>query len=112
MVVNCPHCTKPIDLLSQGDISNEYGLGPNVIGKAVREGRIAPWLQLNNKHLYLREDVVNLVVDKSMRDVHRIADPMRERMKNLPPDIKEQVLQALRDELEDEEPPKPAPKKR
>lgn len=68
MNVKCPHCSQQIDLVGAKDLDDEFGIGPNSVLYARKEGKFPePWLLLGNRNLYLRSDIETWAADRPIR---------------------------------------------
>jgi len=100
MVVKCPHCGKPIDLIGTRELRDKFHLTDNQIQHAREQGKMPdPWLSLENRFLYLREDIIEYVEERSRVRVGGAVKEILSAIQNLPEKEQVEARKILNDEL-------------
>lgn len=98
MKVTCPHSHEFEILSNEGLI--ELGITPNVRARAAERGEFPqPWVEFPNRHVWLKEEVLDYLTSQSLRETERVVDPMLDRLMRLPEERRDEALEALREKL-------------
>ena len=94
--IDCPHCGKPIELVGQKELSEDYGIGPNPVAHARSLGVFPmPVLQFGNRNMWLREDIETYVEEKSRERISKLVQEFEQTIAVLPEDQREQARKML-----------------
>lgn len=95
----CPNCGKSIELVGPADLKDEYGISANVLQHEREKGRLPePWINLNNRNLYLRSDIQGFVSDRGRARVENTVRDLMAALQTLPDGEREEALKLIKSE--------------
>lgn len=94
--LTCPHCGKPVELVSQSELTKDYGLKPNPVAHARKLGNFPePVLWLGNRYMYLRSDIDAYVDGKKLDKLKDAVNEAYELIEKLPEEERARALEML-----------------
>jgi hypothetical protein len=94
--ITCPHCGKPIELVGQRELSEDYGIGPNPVQHARSLGVFPmPVLQFGNRNMWLRGDIEAYIEEKNRERIAKLVKDFEQTIAVLPEDEQEQAREML-----------------
>lgn len=70
----CPHCDKDIEIVGTTEITEDFGLTPNMIQHAIFRKRFPePWIKFNNRALWLKSTIAAYQADISREKSRKAA---------------------------------------
>ena len=94
--IKCPHCGKPIELVGQKELSEDYGMGPNPVAHARTQGVFPiPILSFGNRNMWLREDIENYIESKSRERIAKLVEDFEQTIAVLPAKEQEKAREML-----------------
>lgn len=97
MDVKCPHCGKDIELITAGEMEEEFGLNDNKRTKERSRGQFPePYMRFTNKMLYLRRDIEEYVTGRRASRARASAETL---IKEQYPTFTEDQVDAMVDRL-------------
>lgn len=95
-IISCPHCGKPIDLVGQKELTEEYGIGPNPVAHARNQGTFpTPVLMFGNRNMWLREDIDHYIEGRSRDRISKLVEQFSETIAALPETDRREALKML-----------------
>src|SRR5262249_15966118 len=94
--LKCPHCKKPIELIGQKELTEEYGLGPNPVAHLRSLGSFPePALSFGNRNMWYREVIEEFMEVRRQTKVAQLVEDMRETLAALPETERDEALKML-----------------
>ena len=101
MEFKCPHCGKPIRLIGQTTIKEEFGLGPNSVALRRKKGIFPePVINLGNRLLFIREEVEEAIERDLNTRIEDFVENLERTIASLPEEEQRQARQALERRLQ------------
>lgn len=92
----CPHCGKPIELVGQKELSEEYGIGPNPVQHARSLGMFpVPVLEFGNRNMWLRSQIEEYIEERSREKIAKLVQDFEQTIATLPAADREQAIEML-----------------
>lgn len=96
--LRCPNCKKPIELIGQKELTEEYGLGPNPVAHQRSQGVFPePTLSFGNRNMWIRTDIDVYVEERKRERVAKLVEDFSDTLAALPETERESALQMLTD---------------
>lgn len=100
MQVTCPE-GHTFEIVSSNEMK-EMGLAVNTVARARKAGIFPePWAEFENRHIWLRDAILDFITERALRRWGGAVDPMFEEILQLPQDERQQVLGAMREKFEE-----------
>ena len=88
----CPHCGKPIELVGQKELSEEYGIGPNPVQHARSLGMFpTPVLSFGNRNMWFRSQIDEYVEERNKEKIAKLVEDFEQTISGLPASQQEQA---------------------
>ena len=83
--LTCPHCGKPIELVGQKELSEEYGIGPNPVQHARTLGLFpTPVLAFGNRNMWFKTQIDEYVEARSQERIEKLVAEFERTLETLP----------------------------
>lgn len=98
MEVTCPD-GHVFEIVSNEDLVS-MSITPNVRARALEKGIFPkPWAEFGNRHIWLKDDILDYRYEQNRRETERVVDPLLEQIMQFPDDRREAALTRLREKL-------------
>lgn len=97
MNVTCPHCGKPIDVVSARELADEFGINSNRLQHAKSKSRFPePWISFPNRDIWIRDDIVAYVSRDAVKAAEGAVDTLKHILAAASPEEADKLLDDLR----------------
>ena len=95
-ILTCPHCGKPIELVGQKELSEDYGIGPNPVAHARSLGLFPlPVLSFGNRNMWLKGDIEAYIEGRSREKIAKLVEDFEQAIAILPETEREQAREMM-----------------
>ena len=93
----CPHCKQEIDILTQKDIVDTYGISQSAITqRRAKDSFPEPWDKQGSRLLWLKQDLDEFFEKRTIERTSRLVGELERMLSNVPASEKKRVLEALK----------------
>jgi hypothetical protein len=98
--IKCPHCELDIDVVSAGELRDEFGINSNRLQHAKSKNRFPdPWLSFPNRDVWIRDDIVSYVSKGTVEATENAVETLKNALAAAGPEEAEKLLDELRASL-------------
>lgn len=93
----CPHCRKPIEIISAKDLDDDYGISPNALQHAREKDEFPePWLEFANRNIWLKSVIDEYASRRTHERVSKRVQELHALLDTLPEQERDEIVAALK----------------